>query len=89
MVNSMTALLVGLAILAATLHPAIGQDGCTAARSSCSQMNASCEKTCQGASNNPSACISRSCSATLNTCKATGIWKPAGSAGCWKTNNRS
>lgn len=83
-----TAPLLGLIMLAATLHPATAQEGCKTAQSSCSQMNATCEKNCQG-SNNPSACVARSCSSTLNTCKANGVWKAPGSAGFWKTNNRA
>ncbi len=86
--NAITALVFGLIALASMPHPAVAQDGCKAAQSSCSQMNASCEQKCQGASNNPSGCIARSCSATFSTCKANGVWKVPGSAGCWKTNNR-
>ncbi|HEY5796304.1 MAG TPA: hypothetical protein VIU82_14955 [Bosea sp. (in: a-proteobacteria)] len=89
MMKNTTALLLGLIMLTSTLQPATAQDGCKAAQSSCSQMNATCEKNCQGAGNNPSGCIARSCSTTFNTCKANGVWKAPGSAGCWKTNNRS
>ncbi len=67
---------------------AVAQDGCQQVQRSCSQMNARCESTCQAA-NNPSACIARVCSVNLTSCKANGIWKPAGGAACWKTNNRS
>lgn len=87
--RALTAFLLGSLMLAAAAHPAIAQEGCKTAQSSCSQMNATCEKNCQGASNNPSACIARSCSTTLSTCKANGVWKAPGSAGCWKTTNRS
>lgn len=87
--KNMTALMLGLIVLTATLHPVIAQDGCKTAQSSCSQMNATCEKNCQGASTNPGACIARSCSSTFNACKTNGVWKAPGSAGCWKTNNRA
>ncbi|PTM39349.1 hypothetical protein [Bosea sp. 124] len=87
--KTVTALVLGFIVLAATLHPATAQDGCKAAQSSCSQINASCEQKCQAAGNNPSGCIARLCSATFSTCKANGVWKAPGSAGCWKTNNRT
>lgn len=87
--KNLTVLLFGAILSASTLHPAAAQDGCKAAQRSCSEMNATCEKNCQGASNNPSACIARTCSVTFNTCKANGVWKAPGSPGCWKTNNRA
>ena len=82
------AIVFGLIALASLPHRAIAQEGCKAAQSSCSQMNSTCERNCQN-SNNPSACVARVCSGTLNTCKANGVWKAPGSPGCWKTNNRT
>lgn len=64
------------------------QEGCKTVQRSCSQMNTECESRCQNG-NNPSACIARLCSVHLSSCKANGVWKPAGGAACWKTNNRS
>jgi hypothetical protein len=80
--------LVGFVALAALAGQALAQDGCKDSRSSCSQLNASCEKACQGG-NNPSACIARTCSIALTGCKANGVWKSVVSPACWKTNIRS
>jgi len=84
-------LVLSLATLAtATLAPAaLAQEGCKPSKLSCSQLNAGCEKTCQNFPN-PSACIARSCTVNLTSCKANGVWKSAATASaCWKTTNRS
>jgi hypothetical protein len=89
MMNAVIAIVFGLIALAFTPHPVVAQEGCKAAQSSCSQLNATCESNCQKVSNNPGACIARACSVPFNTCKANGVWKSPGSPGCWKTNNRT
>lgn len=86
--KSVIAIVFSLFALASAPHPAFAQEGCKVAQSSCSQMNANCEKLCQN-SNNPSACVARSCSGALTVCKANGVWRSPGSPGCWKTNNRA
>lgn len=86
--KTLIASVFGLVALVATTTIASAQDGCKAAQNSCTQMNATCEARCQN-TNNPSTCVARSCSGALNTCKANGVWKSPGSAGCWKTNNRT
>ncbi len=78
----------GVLLFAAAPEFAIAQEGCRAARGSCSQMNADCEKKCQ-AGTNPSACVARVCSGAMTGCKANGVWKSVLSPACWKTNNRS
>lgn len=80
--------LFGFVALAAMAGQALAQEGCRDSRNSCSQLNASCEKACQGG-NNPSACVARTCSVSLTGCKANGVWKSVLSPACWKTNNRS
>ncbi|WP_306226605.1 hypothetical protein [Bosea beijingensis] len=82
------AIALGLAALAGGYQTVGAQEACQAARSSCSQMNASCEQKCQ-AGNNPSVCVARLCSVPFSGCKANGIWKSASSPTCLKTNNRS
>lgn len=68
--------------------PALAQDGCKAATQSCSQMNRTCESRCQASSNNAGRCVAV-CASSIETCRATGVWKTGMSAGCWRTNNRS
>lgn len=75
-------------MLAASAISGAAQEGCKTAQSSCSQLNADCERKCQNG-NDPSACVARFCSVALTACKANGVWKVARSPGCWKTNNRS
>lgn len=82
------AITLGLWALMAS-HQSVGaQEACQAARSSCSQMNASCEQKCK-TGNNPSACVARLCSTPYSGCKINGIWRSASSPTCLKTNDRS
>ncbi|RYE33008.1 MAG: hypothetical protein EOP23_10260 [Hyphomicrobiales bacterium] len=82
------AIMFGLSALIAGYQTAGAQEGCRAAQSSCSQMNASCEQKCQ-TGNSPSTCIARLCSVPFSGCKVNGVWKSAASPTCLKTNNRS
>lgn len=82
------AIALGLWILVAGYQNAGAQEACRPARSSCSQMNASCEQKCK-TGNNPSACVARLCSTPYSGCKINGIWRSASSPTCLKTNNRS
>lgn len=86
--KAMFAIALGLSAMMAAHQTAGAQEGCRAAQSSCSQMNASCEQKCQ-AGNNPSACVARLCSVPFSGCKANGVWKSVASPTCLKTNNRS
>ena len=86
--KAVIAITLGVATLIAGYQTAGAQEGCRAVQSSCSQMNASCERNCQ-AGNNPSACAARLCAVPFSGCKANGIWKSASSPTCLKTNNRS
>ena len=67
---------------------ASAQEGCQAVQSSCSEMKARCESICQREPN-PARCIAARCEGALPGCKATGIWRVQGGAGCWKTTKRS
>ncbi|WP_293865744.1 hypothetical protein [uncultured Alsobacter sp.] len=78
--------------LVATLgaaSPSAAQQGCKPTALSCSQLNASCEKTCR-AQGKSDACIAQYCSTNLVACKANGVWKSTSSASaCWTTTKRS
>lgn len=82
------AITLGLYALLASYQSAGAQEACQAVRSSCSQMNASCEQKCK-TGNNPSACVARLCSTPYSGCKINGIWRSASSPTCLKTNNQS
>ncbi len=86
--KAVLAIVLGLAALMAGYQGASAQEGCRAVKSSCTQMNASCEQKCQP-SNSPSSCIARLCSVPFSGCKVNGVWKSNASPTCLKTSNRS
>ena len=67
--KAVLAIELGLAALLAGYQAAGAQEGCRAVKSSCSQMNASCEQKCQ-AGNNPSACVARLCATSVRARRA-------------------
>ncbi len=56
-------------------NPSNAQEGCRPTASSCTQLYQNCEALCQKNSNNPGACIGRTCATPLTECKGTGVWR--------------